>query len=194
MISLFDSGYLSRGRRLVPRFLRCGLALLLSYNVGCAENPAPAPISSPPSSEAIELARKSEQVRAACIEGRRYVAGRVLLVLPEGLVVDSGYSRLLEAPLNHSWLTPAIASLNRDPHAVEENKADAICIGPVFLSHIPKRPTVKPYDYVVLHGYPAGEFTYSPVPGIQKTVRRFSASLDRAVQINLNRESKPSGK
>jgi hypothetical protein len=93
-------------------------------------------------------------------------------------------------PLNRSWVVSGTASVTRDTNAVEENKPDALCIGPVFLSNVPKRPPVKLYDYVVIHGYPAGSYSYSPVAGIQKAVRRFSASLERAVQTNLDRELK----
>jgi hypothetical protein len=135
-------------------------------------------------------AQRAEQIRTRCIEGRRYVAGRVLQVLPQGIVVDSGYSQLLSPPLNRSWLVNRTVSVHRDTNAVEEQKADALCVGTVFISNIPKKPPVKPFDYVVMHAYPAGIFSYSPVEGIQKTVRRFSASLDRAVQLNLERESK----
>jgi hypothetical protein len=56
----------------------------------------------------------------------------------------------------------------------------------VFLTNVPKRPVVKAYDYVVIRGYPTGEYVYTPVPGVEKKLRRFSASLERAVQINLD--------
>ena len=80
--------------------------------------------------------------------------------------------------------------MQRDASTVEEKKPDAICVGLVFLGNIPKRPAVKNYDYVVIHGYPMGEYRYVPVSGVQKTIRRFSASLERAVQINVEREPK----
>src|SRR5262249_10831314 len=146
-------------------------------------------VASPQQAEELKTAQRAEQIRARCIEGRRYIAGRVLQVVPEGLVVDSGYSALLAPPFNHSWVVSGIASVNRDANAIEEKKPNALCIGVVFLSNIPKRPAVKAYDYVALHGYPAGEYVYSPVAGVQKMVRRFSASLDRAVQINMNRDA-----
>jgi hypothetical protein len=80
--------------------------------------------------------------------------------------------------------------MNRDASAVEESKPDAICAGLVFLTNIPKRPAVKNYDFVVIHGYPAGKYVYVPVAGVEKTIRRFSASLDRAVDLNLALEHK----
>jgi len=140
-----------------------------------------------------QLAIRSEQMRMACIEGRRYVCGRVLDVLPDGLVVDSGYSKLLSPPFNQSWVVRGNATVERDAAQVEEKKPDAVCVGQVFLINTPKKPAVKPFDYVVIHGYPAGERNYSPVPGVQKTLRTFSASLERAVAINIEHE-KPSPK
>src|SRR5436190_10683001 len=68
--------------------------------------------TSPEQAEQLKVARQEEQIRARCIDGRRYVAGRVLQVLPEGLVVDSGYSALLSAPFNHSWVLSGTVSLN----------------------------------------------------------------------------------
>ena len=131
------------------------------------------------------LAKRPEDVHAACVEGRRYVCGKVLQILPDGLVVDSGYAELLKPPFNRSWVVQRQATVQRDPAAVEQNRPDAICIGTVFLTATPKKPAVELYDYVVLHAYPAGSRTYDPVPGISKTVRRFSGSLERAVELNL---------
>jgi hypothetical protein len=34
----------------------------------------------------------------------------------------------------------------------------------------------------MLEGYPAGEYTYTSVGSVQRTVRKFSASLDAAVR------------
>jgi hypothetical protein len=131
------------------------------------------------------LAQRAEEVRMSCIEGRRYVCGRVMQILPEGLVVDSGYPELLKPPFNQSWVVRANVSLTKNPSLIEEKKPDAVCVGLVFLTGIPKRPTVKAYDYVVIHGYPAGEHLYSPVPEVKKTIRQFSASLERAVSLTL---------
>lgn len=134
--------------------------------------------------------QNAEQIRTRCIEGRRYVAGRVLQVTTNGIVVDSGYSKLLSPPFNRSWLVSGTASVLRDTSLVEESRPDAVCAGLVFLSNIPKRPAVKNYDYVVIHGYPAGKYVYVPAPGVEKTIRRFSASLERAVESNLALERK----
>jgi len=153
-------------------------------------NAAPPVSGAQEASDAFKSAQRAEQVRTRCIEGRRYVAGRVLQVLPEGLIVDSGYSQLLSPPLNRSWLVNSTVSVTRDASAVEENKPDAVCVGLVLLSNYPKRPAVKAYDYVVMHAYPAGAFAYSPVQGVHKNIRRFSASLDRAVEFSMERESK----
>jgi len=131
------------------------------------------------------LAQKAELARMSCIEGRRYVCGRVLQILPDGLVVDSGYAELLRPPFNQSWVVRGNVALTRNPSLIEEKKPDAVCVGLVFLTSIPKKPVVKPYDYVVIHGYPAGQRLYTPVPGVEKTIRQFSASLERAVSLTL---------
>jgi hypothetical protein len=149
----------------------------------CAAEPgAGSSSNAPTASQATAEHERSEKVRAACIDGRRYVAGRVLQVTQEGLVIDSGYSKLLEAPFNKSWVVSGTAVIERDAHAVEENKPDAVCVGLVFLANTPKRQPVKPYDYVVIHAYPSGKYIYKPVPGVAKPIRYFSASLERAVQ------------
>jgi hypothetical protein len=178
-------------RKIVLLLLLTAFAAVGETNQAASTNVAVSPATGPVQSqaEAVRLAQRTEQIRADCIEGRRYIAGRVLQILPEGLVVDSGYSRLMSPPLNRSWVVRGTASVSRDASAVEERKPDAICIGPIFLSNIPKRPPVKQYDYVVIHAYPAGDYVYSPVEGIQKTVRRFSAGLDSAVKINLARDA-----
>jgi len=132
------------------------------------------------------VVRRPEDVHAACVEGRRYICGKVLQILPDGLVVDSGYAELLKPPFNRSWVVAGEASVQRDPAAVEQKRPDAVCIGIIFLTAVPKKPAVQLYDYVVLHGYPAGEQTYAAVPGVLKTVRRFSGSLERAVELNKN--------
>jgi hypothetical protein len=161
-------------------------SLVTSTNVPASARP----LSAQEQARALDEARRAEQIRTTCIEGRRFISGRVVQVTPDGLVVDSGYSRLLSAPFNHSWVVRGTALVDRDASAVEEKRPDALCVGLVFLSNIPKRPAVKNYDYVVIHGYPAGEYCYVPVPGVQKIIRRFSASLERAVQINVERERK----
>jgi hypothetical protein len=127
---------------------------------------------------------RAEQIRTACVEGRRYVCGKVLQVTADGLVVDSGYPDLLNPPFNKSWVVRGTASISRPPQLLEQNAPDAICVGLVFLTGIPKKPEVHEYDYVVLHAYPAGQYQYKPVPGVEKTVRRFSGSLELAVKLN----------
>jgi uncharacterized repeat protein (TIGR03806 family) len=133
----------------------------------------------------INLGASAEEIRAACIQGRRYVCGRVLQITPSGLVVDSGYPSLLQPPLNHSWVTRANAAPARPAALVESTAPDSIAVGLLFLTDIPKRPAVHQYDYVVQHGYPAGHYDYVPAPGITNRIRRFSAGLETAVRLNL---------
>jgi uncharacterized repeat protein (TIGR03806 family) len=126
----------------------------------------------------------AQQIRNQCIEGRRYICGRVLQVTPKGLVVDSGYPTLLQTPLNHSWLNHANVAPVRPAAMLEGSAPDSIAVGLVFLTDIPKRPPVHVYDYIALHGYPAGQYDYVPVPGVKKTIRRFAGGLETAVRLN----------
>jgi hypothetical protein len=166
------------------------LALMLSAISAVAQPPpSPAVTNAPPpgvkATNDFSLDVRAEKIRGECIEGRRYVCGRVMQILTNGLVVESGYTELLSPPLNQSWVARQTVSLKLDPKVVETTAPDSPCVGTVFLTDIPKRPKVERYDYVVIHGYPAGQITYSPVPGITKTVRRFSAGLETAVALNL---------
>jgi hypothetical protein len=129
----------------------------------------------------------TEEVRAKCIQGRRLICGKILLVQPEGLVVESGYTNLLREPLTKSWLVPGTAVASRAEDQVEGNEPGATCIGTVFLTDLPRSRGAKPkrYDYVILTGYPTGQHTYTSLGTITKTVRSFSAQLPRAVAENL---------
>lgn len=133
-----------------------------------------------------------EAMRTNCIQGRRIICGRIVKVLPGGLVVDSGYTNLMRHPLERSWLISGTVKAEREPNLVEKNEPDCPCVGLVYLTDTPKSRRIKPkvFDYVVLEAFPAGHFTYNSVGTIQRTVRRFSVSLPVAVRINLNDEQK----
>jgi hypothetical protein len=135
----------------------------------------------PPSSASIH----SEQVRTDCINGRRLICGKVLTIVPDGLVVESGYTNLAREPLTRSWLVPSTVTASRNPVDLELNEPGTPCIGLAFLTNIPRRPKVKIYDYVIITGYPAGQYVYTPIPNVEKTIRKFSASLDAAIKLNL---------
>jgi hypothetical protein len=136
--------------------------------------------------------QRAEQIRADCIQGRRSICGKILQVLPGGLVVESGYTNLLREPLTSSWLVPGTVTASRPAHLLEANTPGAACVGTVYLTDIPKRRKFQPKknDYVIIEGYPAGQFTYTSVGSIRKTVRRFSAQLPKAVALNLQAEAK----
>lgn len=140
------------------------------------------------------LAVRSEAIRSNCIQNRRYVCGRILEILPEGMVVDSGYSDLLKPPLNKSWLVPGTAVVKRAPHLVESKEPDSVCVGLVFVTDTPKSRRVKPkqFDYLVAHAYPAGSFTFTSVGQIRRTLRRYSLGLETAVRLTLQSQPKPS--
>jgi hypothetical protein len=170
---------------LLPFFLALGGML-----AGCARNHIAAQTAVGVPFPAAATAARAERIRTDCIQGRRLICGRVLKVSPAGLVVDSGYTDLLRSPLGESWLIPGTATARRDPNVLELNEPGAPCIGLVFLTDISKRRTVKPFDYVVLIGYPAGQYTYTPVPGVEKQLRKFAAGLDTAVRLTLKAEEK----
>jgi hypothetical protein len=161
------------------------VALVPALSCAAQSPPKASGTNAPPTTNSASMDVRAERIRGECINGRRYVCGRVLQILPDGLIVESGYTELLNPPLNQSWVQPGTVSLKLDPKVVETTAPDSVCVGTVFLTDIPKRPKVNRYDYVVIHGYPAGQFTYSPVPTVTKTVRRFSAGLETAVTLNL---------
>lgn len=148
------------------------------------------PLTPDERAKARSRAEWAEKIRSECIEARRYVAGRVVDITPTGLVVESGYSVLLTPPFNQSWVVHGNATVQPDAPAPEGNHPDAVCRGQVYLTNTPRRPKLKPFDYVVIHAYPAGEETYRPVPGVEKTLRRYSASLENAVKFELERREK----
>jgi hypothetical protein len=128
-----------------------------------------------------------QAARAQCIESRRIICGRILKVLPGGLVVDSGYTSLMRPELEKSWLIPSTVVTSKEPNLVEKDVPDSPCAGMVYLTDLPKsrRVTPKPYDYVVLEGFTDGEYTYTSVGTIQHTVRQFTCSLPTSVRYRL---------
>jgi hypothetical protein len=129
--------------------------------------------------------QQAAEIRAACIAGRRCVCGKVIKMVPEGLIVESGYTALMDPPFAGSWVIPGGALVNRDPKLIERSEPASPCIGTVLLTDFPRRPAVNLYDYVLLQAYPAGEYVYTPVPGVQKPIRRFTGGLDTAVKLKL---------
>jgi hypothetical protein len=150
-----------------------------TYHAPSITNPPPEPTH-----------QHQEQIRAACIQGRRVICGRVTQVLSQGLVVESGYTNLLRRPLTQSWVAPSTVSASRDPRTLEIAEPGSPCVGLVFLTDIPKRPPVHQYDYVLIPGYPCGSFSYTSVPGVTKTIRKFAAGLDTAVRLSLQETQK----
>lgn len=135
-------------------------------------------------SQTLPAQQLSEQLRAQGIAGRRSICGRILRIFPNGILVESGYTNLARAPLTKSWLVPGTVTATRGENLVETREPGAMCIGTVFLTDLP-RGKPRQYDYVVIAGYPTGGFTYTSVGSVHKTVRRFSANLDKAVRTNL---------
>jgi hypothetical protein len=134
---------------------------------------------------AVVQAQHAAEIRAACIEGRRCICGKVIEIVPTGLIVDSGYTALMQPPFTGAWVIPGGALVKRDSKLIERSESASPCIGTVLLTDFPKRPAVKLYDYVLLQGYPAGDYLYTPVPGVEKLIRKFAGGLDTAVRLRL---------
>ena len=151
-------------------------------NGGAVTNPD----SLTPARRARAFEEATEKIRADCVQGRRMICGRIVKINPDGLVVDSGYTSLMRTPLNKSWLVPGTVQAARDTNLIEGQEPGSVCAGLVCLTAPPKSRTAKPklYDYVVLQGYPAGQYTYTSVGTVQRTIRRFSASLAGALKAN----------
>jgi hypothetical protein len=183
-----------------PRQSNLRLALLLvlvvavvtPLNVGASlnavgDNATPLPKVAPtPAEQARAFEQATEKIRADCIHGRRIICGRIEKILPDGLVIDSGYTNLMRSPLDKSWLVPGTAQAVRESNLIEGNEPGCVCVGLVFLTDVPKSRSAKPklYDYVVILAYPTGQYTYTSVGTIRRTVRRFSAALTNAIRVN----------
>jgi len=136
------------------------------------------------------MAQRLENIRLECIQNRRTICGKILQVLPDGLVIDSGYTNIMRDPLNRKWLIPGSVQGRHAANVVEGDQPACVCIGLVFLTDLPKKPKPKVYDYVNLIGYPTGQYTYTSVGDVRRTVRRFSAKLTHLVQRKFDESEK----
>ena len=175
-------------RLVFERMIRALLLGILLFRFGAAFCTASGTNStgSPPNQESNRLTTQqlSEQLRAKCIAERRSICGKILRVFPNGILVESGYTNLTRTPLTKSWLIPGIVTAVRGENLVETREPGALCVGTVFLTDLP-RGKPHQFDYVVIAGYPTGEFTHTSVGSVHKSVRMFSANLDKAVKTNL---------
>ena len=149
------------------------------------------PDSASSTNENIAVLQHVEELRARCIGNRRIICGKILKIMPDGIVVDSGYTNLMRAPLNQSWLIPGNAVAERATNFVESSAPDSICAGQVYLTDLPKPPRgakLKIFDYVILEGFPMGKYTYTSVGTVQHTVRRFSTKVAIAVRWMYGQE------
>jgi hypothetical protein len=96
----------------------------------------------------------------------------------------------MRPPLNHSWLVPGSVEARRPANLVEDDQPNHVCVGLVFLADLPKKPAAMPYDYVILAGYPTGQYTYASVGEVRRTVRKFSTKLANAIQWKLDESGK----
>jgi hypothetical protein len=149
------------------------------------------PFQGSSTNENLEILQHVEELRARCINDRRMICGKILKIVPEGIVVDSGYTNLMRAPLNQSWLIPGTVSADRATNFVEGAAPDSICAGQVFVVDLPRPPrgtTPKVFDYVILEGFPMGKHTYTSVGDVQHTIRQFSTKVATAVRWMYGQE------
>lgn len=169
--------YLSVFQRLLLALFLTALAVAAQTNPPVLNGTNNAAVTN----ETLAAMQVKEHLRAECIEGRRVICGKILRVFPNGLLIESGYTNLLREPLTKSWLAPGSVTASRATNFVESKEPGAICNGAVFLTDLP-RGKPHQYDFVIITGYPIGDFSYTSVGTIQKTVRSFSANLDKAVK------------
>ena len=168
----------------------CLLSVFAAASV-CAQTNVPSAQEPSVQENNIQVLQHVEELRAQCIHERRIICGKIIQILPDGVVVDSGYTNLMRAPLNQSWLIPASVTAQRATNIVESSTPDSVCIGPVFLIDLPRPPRgtkLKLFDYVVLDGFPMGKFTYTSIGDVQHTVRQFSAKVTTAIRWRYGRE------
>ena len=168
------------------------LVALAACLPACAQaNPESSTGQPDAATNAVAQAQHVEAVRDACLQNRRRICGKIVKVLPEGMVIDSGYTNLVRAPINRTWLVPGTVSAQRATNVVEANEPGCFCFGLVFLSDLPpaRGAKPKPYDYVNIEAFPEGHFTYTSVGDVHRTVRRFSAKLATAVQWALEQSA-----
>jgi hypothetical protein len=133
--------------------------------------------------------QRFEKARMDCVQARRIICGKIVKILPDGLVIDSGYMDLVGSTHGDSWLIPGSVTAGRPVNLVEANRPDSVCIGLVFITDLPKgrgvQPKPKLYDYVNLEGFPVGQYTYTSVGDLQRTVREFTTKLYNATLWNF---------
>jgi hypothetical protein len=173
-----------------------GAFLFTAFNLFAQTNQLAAPDTTGVALETnrpLSIAQRSEAMRTLCIQERRLICGKILRILPDGLVVESGYTDLLRPAFSSSWLVPGTVSANRPANLIESREPGAVCVGTIFFSDIPKSrgkaPKPRPYDYIILMGYPAGQYVYTSVGTVQKNIRHFSGSLTKAVNLSLGADA-----
>src|ERR1700733_13258996 len=104
----------------------------------------PAAISNAPAetfliqSNQAAMTQRYEQVRMEGIQNRRLIAGKIVELLPDGLVVGRCHTNLRRAPLNSSGFLPGTVPAAPPATRVEANPRDPICVGLVFVADLPK--------------------------------------------------------
>jgi hypothetical protein len=80
----------------------------------------------------LSLTQSAEKARNSCINGRGSICGKIIQVLRDGLVIESGYTNLLREPLTSSWLEPGTATASRAANLSEGNAREPL-VSPWFI-------------------------------------------------------------
>ena len=137
--------------------------------------------------QSLSMAQRVAEVRWDCIQNRRIICGKIL----KGAAGWAGRAQRIHQP-DAAPVEFFMACARRgDGRSAPQILSRTISRMPfasawLFLTDLPKKPVARAYDYVNLTGFPTGQYTYTSVGDVQRTVRRFSAKLDKAVQWNLD--------
>jgi hypothetical protein len=123
-----------------------------------------------------------EVLRNRVFQTCRIVWGRVVQKLPGGLLVDSGEEPVPEALKSEpEFEAHGNMTTTHKTEGDEAKEPGAQCKGLVFLADYPDYGPAVVGDYVQILVYRMGDYIYRPAFGGQKTVRKFTADLDKAI-------------
>jgi hypothetical protein len=130
---------------------------------------------------AAERAR-AEATQKRVQAGSRTVSGKVLQKLSEGLLVDSGADFLAKVGDTSTTITRGAIFKRKTVAFTEVNEPRALCLGLCLLQDDPRYRSIVDGDYITVLAYPIGQYSYTAVSGGTKTVRKFTASLAKAIR------------
>jgi hypothetical protein len=132
-----------------------------------------------------EKAQELDLQKKILIQKSRTISGRILQKLPGGLLVESGQEEIDQVGHTDVEYDEMRTVTSRTVSVREGNTPGAECLGLVFLEDHPRYAQLVDDNVVVILAYPDGQYTYTSVAGGQKTVRRFTADFEKALNYQL---------